>query len=339
MKESFGVLPSGQEASLYTIRCGDLTAKISDYGATLVRLYLQQEGQAPVDVVLGFADANGYRQSTTYLGATVGRNANRIGKAKFTLNDRTYLLDTNDGQNNLHSGSTGYSYRLWELASWEEDAIAFTLHSPDGDQGFPGNADIRVTYRLEHPATLRIRYEGSCDRDTVFNLTNHTYFNMAGHDKPEKAMDQTLMMPARHFTVADAESIPTGELRSVEGTPMDFRIPKPVGRDIDADYEPLKLQKGYDHNFEVFANPCAVLTDPGSGRSVAISTDCCGLQFYSGNFLQGEEGKDGVSYCCRGGIALETQFYPDSVNQPQWAQPITRAGESYRSETVFRFHM
>ena len=171
----------------------------------------------------------------------------------------------------------------------------------------------------------------------MFNLTNHSYFNLAGHDKPEKAMEQILTMPARIFTPSDAESIPTGEERSVEGTAMDFRTPKAIGRDIDRKEEPLQFQNGYDHNFEVFVNPCAILTDPESGRTMAVSTDCPGLQLYSGNFLEDEVGKDGAVYCRRSGVCLETQFYPNSVNNPQWPQPITRAGEKYCSETTFVF--
>ena len=167
-------------------------------------------------------------------------------------------------------------------------------------------------------------------------MTNHSYFNLAGHEKGEKAMAQTLMMPARVFTVSDDQSIPTGELRSVEGSPMDFRIPKPIGRDINEDYEPLKLQHGYDHNFEVFCNPCAILTDPESGRSMSVVTDCPGVQLYTANFLN-ETGKDGVVYGKRHGICLETQYYPDAVNHPQWAQPFVKAGEPYHSETKFIF--
>ena len=193
-----------------------------------------------------------------------------------------------------------------------------------------------MTYALEYPGTLSITYEGVCDEDTVFNMTNHSYFNLAGHNKGSKAMDQILSMSARVFTVANAESIPTGELRSVEGSPMDFRSPKPIGRDIDADYEPLKLQNGYDHNFEVFCNPCAILSDPESGRTMSVVTDCPGVQLYTGNFLS-ETGKDGVVYGKRHGICLETQYYPDAVNHPEWAQPFVKAGETYHSVTKYIF--
>ena len=196
---------------------------------------------------------------------------------------------------------------------------------------------IRVTYTLEPDGELRIAYDGICDQDTVFNMTNHTYFNLAGHDHPEKAMDQILSMPARVFTAADEKSIPTGELRSVAGSPMDFREPKPIGRDINEEYEPLILQGGYDHNWEVFCNPCATLSDPVSGRTMAVYTDCPGVQFYAGNFLD-ENGKNGVYYGKRSGVALETQFAPDSLHHPEWPQPITKAGQLYHSETIYRFN-
>lgn len=336
MREFFGALPTGEQAYLYTISCGRLTAAITDYGATLVRLLVPDSEGHVADVVLGYDDAAGYAEGTVFLGATVGRNANRIRSGAFLLNNRTVVLPANEGSNNLHSGPDYFHNRLWRVVSHTPASITLSLSSPDGDQGFPGNADIRVTYTLEAPATLRIAYDARCDRDTVFNLTNHSYFNLAGHDHPERAMEQTLMLPARYFTAADAESIPTGELRSVEGTPMDFRVPKPIGRDIGADYDALKLQGGYDHNFEVFCAPCAILTDPHSGRSMAVSTNCPGIQFYAGNFLKGT-GKGGAVYGKRSGVALETQFYPDAVNHPQWKQPITRAGDPYHSETRYRF--
>ena len=289
-------------------------------------------------MVLGFDDPNDYIASGTYFGAAVGRNSNRVGGARFTMNGKEYALDANDnGVNNLHSGFDPYKNRLWTVCSHTENSIRLSLDSPSGDQGFPGNAQIHITYSLENPGILRIRYDAICDQDTVFNFTNHSYFNLAGHDHPEKAMSQILSIPGRFFTVADAMSIPTGENRDVAGTPMDFRIPKPIGRDIDADYEPLKLQGGYDHNFEVFTDPCAILTDPESGRTMAVSTDRPGVQFYSGNFLMGEIGKDGVSYCHRGGICLETQFYPDSVNHPEWPQPFVAANQPFHSETKYIF--
>ena len=335
MREFFGTLPSGETASLYTISCGRLSAAVSDYGATLVRLLVPGQDGTLADVVLGYDDCNGYREGDACLGATVGRNANRLKDACFVLNGRTYALTPNENGNNLHSGPEFFSKRMWQVLSHTENALVLELNSPSGDQGFPGNARIRVSYTLE-PGALRIAYNAVCDKDTVFNMTNHSYFNLAGHEKTGAAMDQVLILPGRFFNPDDPQNIPTGELRKVEGTPMDFRTPKPIGRDIDLDYEPLVLQGGYDHNWEVFCNPCAILSDPVSGRTMAVSTDCPGIQFYAGNFLD-ETGKGGVYYGKRSGVALETQFYPDALHYPDWPQPITRAGEKYRSETVYRF--
>lgn len=337
MKREFGLRSDGRMAYLYTIRAGKLTAEVSDHGATLVRLMVPDSKGNVADVVLGFDTPDQYTASGTYFGATVGRNANRIGKAVFTMNGKRYHLDANNRVNNLHSGFDAFKNRLWQVIEHTENSIRFRLESPNGDQGFPGNAEIYVTYSLDNTNALHIAYDAVSDQDTVFNMTNHTYFNLAGHDRPEKAMEQILSMPSRVFTAADEQSIPTGELRSVAGTPMDFREPKAIGRDIDEAHDTMKFQKGYDHNFEVFCNPCAILKDPDSGRTMTVSTDCCGMQFYSGNFLNGDTGKDGICYCRRGGIALETQFYPDSVNHPEWKQPFIKAGDRYHSETVYKF--
>lgn len=337
MKTEFGTLKNGQMAYLYEISCGQLKARISDYGATLVQLYVPDSRGNVADVLLGFDSAASYDHHGAFFGATVGRNANRVGKGRFPIGDKIVQMPINNNSNNLHSGPESYGHRLWTVEEHTQNVIRFSLESPDGDQGMPGNAKVFVTFTLEECGQLRIAYDATADQDTVFNMTNHAYFNMAGHDHPEKAMSQTLMMPARFYTVADAESIPTGELRPVDGTPMDFRTPKAIGRDLGEDYPCFKLQGGYDHNFDAEANPCAVLSDPESGRTMEISTDCPGIQFYSGNFLCGEKGKNGAIYTYRGGVALETQFYPDSMNHPDWPQPVYKAGEKYHSETTYKF--
>ncbi len=336
MTENFGVLPTGEEARLYTISCGKLTAAVTDYGAALVRLYVPDRDGHPADVVLGFDDCNGYHPGGAFLGATVGRNANRVGGAVFPMGDQIVRLNPNENGNNLHSGPNSFNLRLWTVECHTADSITLYLFSPHGDQGFPGNAHIRVTYTLEMDGSLAICYDAICDRDTVFNMTNHSYFNLAGHRETGKAMEQILTLPSRFFHPDDAANIPTGELRPVEGTPFDFRTPKAIGRDIGADYEPLHLQGGYDHNFEVFCSPCALLEEPVSGRCMAVYTDCPGIQFYAGNFLD-EQGKEGVYYGKRSGVALETQFWPDSVNHPEWKQPFVKAGERYHSQTRYRF--
>lgn len=338
MKKTYGTLPSGVTVSLYTITAGGLTAEVSDYGATLVSLLVPDKNGNCSDVVLGFDDPNAYTASTCYLGATVGRNANRIKGAAFAINGKEYPMTANENGNNLHSGPDCYHLRVWDVVEHSENSITLKLDSPNGDQGFPGNATIYVTYQLDVGGGLHIIYDGICDQDTVFNLTNHSYFNLAGHDQTDKAMDQLLTIPGRFFNPADDESIPTGEMRSVAGTPMDFRCPKPIGQDIGEDYDALNLQGGYDHNYEVFCNPCAVLEDPESGRSMAVYTDCPGVQFYAGNFLTGDTGKGGAVYGKRSGICLETQYYPDSVHHADWPQPITKANEKYHSETVYQFN-
>ena len=336
MIEDFGTLPSGQKASLYTITGGRISASITDFGANLVRLLVPDAQGAVADVVLGYDDVSGYLNGTVFLGAIVGRNANRIKDATFPLNGKQINLPPVQYGNSLHSGPDHYHARMWEVESYEPNKIVLRLESPDGDQGFPGNATIHVTYMLDNQDTLHIIYDGICDKDTVFNMTNHSFFNMAGHDHPEDAMKQLLTLPARFFAAEDEENVPTGELRPVDGTPMDFRTPKPIGQDIHADYDAIHLQHGYDHNFEVFTAPCAILTDPASGRTMAISTDLPGMQFYSGQFMDAD-GKNGVHYGKFSAIALETQYYPDSVNHPEWLQPFVKAGVPYHSETKYCF--
>lgn len=336
MKESFGFLPSGEETFLYIIACGGLQAEITDYGATLVRLLVPDSKGVREDVVLGYDSCEGYRLGTCFLGATVGRSANRIGGAQIEINGKAWSLATNEGANSLHSGPDYYHQRLWQVVNHSESSITLALHSPHGDQGYPGNADIRVTYYLDKEGGLHILYDALADRDTVFNLTNHSYFNLAGQSHPEAAMEQELTISSQFFTPADKDSIPTGQLRSVEGTPMDFRKPKPIGRDIAQAYECLLLQGGYDHNWVVSGSPCATLSHPESGRVMTVETDCPGIQFYAGNFLRGS-GKGGAPYGKRSGICLETQFYPDALHHPDWPQPITKAGSPYHSETVYRF--
>ena len=337
MKKSFGVLPSGEQASLYTISGGRITATVTDYGAHLVSLLVPDRAGNTADIVLGYDDANGYRNGTCFFGATVGRSANRIGGASFPLNGSEVRLTPNENANNLHSGPDFYHNRMWQVAYHGPNSIILRLNSPDGDQGFPGNAVIEVTYELDEMGGLHIIYDADCDKDTVFNLTNHSYFNLAGHEKTELCMEQKLTISSDCFTADDAQNIPTGELRTVENTPFDFRCPKAIGRDIDEDYDQLKLQGGYDHNYVVYSQPCAILEAPDGSRSMMVFTDCPGVQFYAGNYITEQTGKGGVLYGKRTGICLETQYYPDSVHHGEWPQPITRAGEHYHSETVYSF--
>ena len=330
MKRTFGNLPDGTPASLYTFGAGRVQAAVTDLGATLVSVWVDG-----VDVVLGYDDAAGYVNNDGFLGAVVGRNANRIQGSAFPLNGETVRLTPNEGANNLHSGPDCWNTRLWKVESVTDCSIRLSLHSPHGDQGFPGNADIVVTYTIENDA-LTVAYDAVSDQDTVFNLTNHAYFNLAGENHPELAMDQTLMVNANAFNPDDAQNIPTGECRSVAGNPFDFRAPKALGLEIGADYEPLHLQAGYDHNFILAGTPCAVLQDPGSGRTMTVTTDCPGVQVYTANFLE-VVGKNGLPYPKRSGVCLETQYAPNSVNHPEWPQPFVKAGVPYHSETKFQF--
>ena len=327
MCENFGILPDGRTAHLYTISCGAVSAKVSDYGATLVQLWVPDRDGNLADVVLGCDDVAGYVEGQSYLGATIGRNANRIKNACFVLEGKTWTLPAFMGPHSLHSGPDCYHRRLWQAEQISDSSVVFTLHSPHGDQGFPGNARIRVSYTLEYPSSLTISYDASCDRMSVFNMTNHSYFNLAGHDRPERAMEQTLMLPARYYTACDWMNIPTGELRKVDGTPMDFRTPKALGRDIHGFF------RGYDHNFEVFCAPCAVLHDPHSGRTMSVTTDCPGVQLYTPGGIR-TNGKGGIQYGKRPAVCLETQFWPDAVHHPEWKQPFAK---DYHSATTFQF--
>ena len=243
MKEPFGRLPSGETATLYTLSVGRISAAVTDYGATLVRLFVPDSEGNLADVVLGYDDCNGYRTANgACLGATIGRNANRLQGASFLLNGATVSLNANDGPNNLHSGPDHYHLRLWKTISYSDTSVTFALSSPDGDQGFPGNARIQVTYKLDPKGGLHIIYDAVSDQDTVFNLTNHSYFNLAGHNQTDKAMDQILTIPGRFFCPDDAQNIPTGELRNVAGTPMDFRKAKKIGN-FEAFYARLNLKR------------------------------------------------------------------------------------------------
>lgn len=330
MEKTFGNLADGRQARLYTIENGRLRAEVTDYGASLVSLFVDG-----VDVCLGCDDVRGYEKNGAFLGATVGRNANRMRGASFLLNGEKVQLPANEGSNNLHSGPDSWGWRLWEKGEHTESSLTLTLHSPDGDQGFPGNADVSVTYCLEHNG-LTISYRAVSDKDTAFNLTNHAYFNLFGQDRPEKAMEQELQIPGGFFCPDDAANLPTGEVRSVQGTPFDFRSSKLIGRDIGMDYEPLHLQGGFDHNYVNSGKVCAILRNPENGLTMTVTTDLPGVQVYAGNYLD-NRGKGGIYYGKRSGVALETQFFPDSVNHPEWEQPFVKAGEFFETVTRYAF--
>ena len=298
---SFAQNTKGEAATLYTFENKNgMIMEVSDFGATLYALLVPDKDGNLCDVVLGYDNPEGYEgPSGTFFGATVGRNANRIGNASYVLNGKTYELDKNDGNNNLHSGLDFYSFRIWDVKNTTENSITFSLHSPDGDQGYPGALDVDVTYTLLDDNTLQIEYHGIPDADTIVNMTNHSYFNLNGHASGD-VLKHTLWVDADHYTRANAESIPTGEITPVDGTPMDFRVKKEVGRDIDADYEAVIFGKGYDHNWclnnnGTFAKVAEINADV-SGITMEVYTDLPGVQIYSGNFLIEELGKQGVVY-------------------------------------------
>lgn len=342
LKETWGTTKKGEQASLYTLEnANGMKAVVSDFGAVLVKLFVKDKDGNLRDVVWGYDTVAGYEDNGVYLGATIGRNANRIGKAKFTMGGQEYTLDVNDGNNNLHGGDDGYHARMWQTELDEADnAITFTLESADMDQGFPGNATVKVTYTLKDDNTVALTYDAVADKETVFNLTNHSYFNLDGAES-DSILEQQVWIDSDEFTEADAESIPTGKIIPVEGTPMDFRNWRVIGQDIDADYEPLKFGAGYDHNWVLKNNgqmaTVAKMKSDNSGITMEVATDLPGMQLYVGNFLNNELGKDGKKYARRSAACFETQYFPDAVNHDNFASPIFAAGEKYHTVTEYKF--
>lgn len=340
---SFGHNHRGEAATLYTFENNSgMVMEVTDFGATLYSLLIPDGKGRCLDVVLGYDAPTGYEgPSGTFFGATVGRNANRIAGGAFRLNGKDYTLDKNNGGNNLHSGLDFYSFRIWQVTDTSDRSITFSLHSPDGDQGYPGAVDIHVTYTLTEENSVRIDYTAVPQADTILNLTNHSYFNLNGHDSGS-ILKHTVRMEADFYTRADAQSIPTGEITPVDGTPMDFRVKKEVGRDIDAPYEALVFGNGYDHNWCLKNNgkftKIAELTGDESGLSMDVYTDLPGVQIYTANFIVEEPGKLGAVYHRRQGICFETQYYPDAIHHPNFPSPVFRAGQVFRSATEFKFY-
>ncbi len=344
-RTELGKLPGGQPVSRYTLTNGNgVSASFTDLGAIWLTMNVPDKEGHLADVVLGADRVEVLLENPGHMGEPVGRNANRIGGAAFVLNGKTYALAKNNGENNLHSGPDYYRTRLWE-AQVEETGlgtrISFGLESPDGDQGFPGHARVTVSYTLTEDDSLQIDYHMVCDEDTVANMTNHAYFNLAGHASGD-AMGQLVWIDGDHFTPTDAGSIPTGELQPVEGTPMDFRTRKPLAQEIDADFEQLKLAGGYDHNWAL-NHPSGEVAlsakawDPESGRTMEVYTDLPGVQLYTANGMNTADGKGGAFYGPRSGYCFETQYFPDAVNKPQFASPVLKAGEEYRTVTIYKF--
>lgn len=337
--KSFGAMRDGRAASLWTLRARGLEIDVTDFGATLVAVRVPDRAGAVADVVLGFDDVAGYESADNqFFGGMVGRVANRIAGASFELDGRTHRLAANDGRHHLHGGPRGFDKVLWRGAA-SENGVRFTLRSPDGDEGFPGNVDVVVDYEVLPGARLRITISAVCDRRTPFCVTNHAYWNLAGAGAPT-VLDHELRIAADAFTAVDDELIPTGELTAVRGTPFDFTTPRAIGDRIG---ELLGTpSRGYDHDFVLRANRApeaavAELRDPASGRWMRITTSEPGLQLYTGNHLRGQRGKAGRSYGAHGALCLETQHFPDSVHQPTFPSTILEPGRRATSVTTWTF--
>lgn len=339
-KERFGKTKDGEEAFLYTIanRAG-MQVRVSDFGATLVSVTVRDKTGRKVDVVQGYDNVQGYEEDTLFMGAVVGRCANRIGGASFVLNGQLYGLSKNDGDNCLHSGRDFYKGRIWNLEEMGEEEIRFSLFSPHMDQGFPGDVLIHVAYRLTEEGELQIIYEASPKEDTVINMTNHSYFNLDGHDAGS-VLGQKVWIDADMYMRNDENSIPTGEILSVEGTPLDFRTAKSLGRDIESGHEALRLGAGYDIHYVVNGSgyrEAASIESEKSGIKMRVFTDCPGMQLYTANFLAGERGKGGASYQRRSSVCFETQYAPDAVHHADFESPVCKKGETYCKKTGYRF--
>lgn len=336
----FGITHHGQAVEEIVLDNGTLRCSLLTYGAALRGLTVQGR-QGPVDVVLGFDSMEAYEAQDKFMGAVVGRYANRIAGGCFSLEGRRHVLACNDGENHLHGGPAGFFSKVWRVEPAGENGVIFFCESPDGEAGFPGNMWASVTYSLEGGA-LRVAYRAESDGVTVCNLTNHGYFNLNGHGA-HGAMDQVLTLYARSYTPVISGSIPTGEIAPVEGTPMDFRTPWIIGARIDEAFCQLELCSGYDHNWVIDGEagtlrPAARLESRETGICMEVETTLPGIQFYAGNYMDGcPAGKGGVTYGKRDAVCLETQFFPDTPNHPNFPSCVLRPGEVWSHETVFRF--
>ena len=342
-KTSFGTTKSGCVASTYEIGNGRGVRLIAtDFGATVVSIFVKDKNGTERDVILGYDDLASYERAECYFGATVGRNANRIANAKVTIDGVEYELEKNDNENSLHSGSNGVSVKMWDVEEYTDTKITFGYTSKDMEQGFPGNCQMHVTYEVTEQNEFKITYHIVSDKKTVINMTNHSYFNLAGQENGN-VLDQTLQIAASHYTpMKDSKSIPTGEIASVEGTPFDFRKEKPIGQDIKASHEQLIFANGYDHNFAIDKTKDGVEKIASaycseSGIRMDVYTDLPGVQLYTANFVGGQHGKKGAVYVQNSAFCLETQYYPNAVNEPNFASPVFDAGRPYDSTTVYAF--
>jgi aldose 1-epimerase len=345
-KQEFGKLPDGREAYLFTLKNQNGSeVKITNYGAIVVSLLVPDRNGKLGDVVLGYDSLDGYVKDKSFLGTIVGRYGNRIAKGRFTLDGKEYQLDINDGENSLHGGSQGFFKKLWDaepIESKTDPALKLTYLSKDGEEGYPGDVTITVTYTLTKDNELRIDYVATTDKPTILNPTHHSYFNLSG-DPTKTILDEDLMINADKFTPIDKGLIPTGILENVINTPMNFLKPTQIGLHINDNNEQLKFARGYDfnwvlNNYNKKVRLAATVYDSSSGRFMEVLTDQPGLQFYSGNFLDGSViGKKGIKYNYRTALCLEAQDFPDAPNKPNFPSAILRPGETYRQTTIYKF--
>ena len=340
-KTLYDTMPDSRPVYLYTIENNNgVTAGIITRGATLDSFCCPDKDGNNGDIIAGFDNILGHINSGTFTGEVIGQYANRIGGGKFTLGGKEYDVTKNEkGITCLHGGAE-YSSALWNAIIVDDNAVEFSYKSPDGKEGFPGNVDVKVTYILTDKNELELHYEAVSDKDTIINLTNHAYFNL-GTTASGDILDTELMLNCDFFTPTDENSIPTGEIRPVDGTAFDFRTPKKIGKDINADDIQLQMAGGYDHNFCINGESgtlrlAARAKDEKSGRQLEVYTDLPGVQFYTGNFMNGETGKGGIGLDKHYGFCLETQFYPDSPNRPEFPSCELKAGEKFRTLTVFK---
>ena len=345
--KSFGILDDGRNVQLFTLENDRGTSvEIMDLGGVIVSLRTADATGNITDITTGFDHPQQYLSGSGYMGAIVGRYANRIANGRFSLDGKQYSLAKNNGDNAIHGGLIGFDKKFWHTVTESkstEASLSLTLVSKDGEEGYPGNLTAKVTYTLNDKDQLIIDYSAITDEATVINLTQHAYFNLNGHGAGS-VLDQEIMINADQYTPIDNESIPTGELASVEGTPLDFRTAKPIGADINSNHEQIRLGSGFDHNFiishavEGELTLAASVLSPSTGRTLNVYTDQPGMQFYTGNFLNGTLiGKEGAVYAQRNAFCLETQHYPDSPNKPNFPSTILRPGEQYATRTVFEF--
>ncbi len=339
--EVWGKTASGEDVRLYTLRNSKgVEARITDWGGIIVSIKVPDKAGQLADVVLGFDTLEPYLGRHPHFGCITGRYANRIGGAAFTLDGVQYEVTANSGKNHIHGGKEAFDKKLWvSTALADKNAVEMRYTSADGEEGFPGKLESIVTYTLTEANELRIDYRATTDKPTVLNLTNHSYFNLAGEGSGD-ILGHELMIPSEQFTATDDHLITTGELESVIGTPLDFTKPEIIGARINTSYKPVVQGIGYDHNYVLKGSGmklAARVKDPKSGRVMTVSTTDPGVQFYSGNHLKGTKGKGGHVYEKRHGLCLETQKFPDSPNKPQFPSAALRPGETYEHTTVFQF--